>query len=603
MAIAGNILPKGFIIDGKYKVILFIKRGIYGESYRVKGSDGNIYFLKLFNYAKINPSAFDEKNNLLEIEFIKRIKHTNIVSYIDSGEIIFDYKRFGYLVLKFIAGETIEERITREPFSNYYDIKQIIIDVLSGLDYLHSLPDPIIHNGISPQNIMLDLSFENLKAIIIGFGASRSFHQSTKAYSKESLNLNYIAPECFNNLYSPQSDIYSVGVVMYQLIFRLPPWISHLSRSNLDLPENREFIFNERRKPLIFPTTEISLIGYDESVNLILKKALSFDIDTRFKTASEFISALNGEIEVEDIDKLKRVKTSDPNVKKIQSKKSKGKGFDAIAGMKELKEQLRIDVIDALRKPEEYSRYGLTIPNGILLYGPPGCGKTFFAKCLAEEIGFEFMFLTPASLKSKYVNATQENIARLFKEAENKAPIVIFIDEINELLPNREKDNIHEMSISAVNEFLAQMDRTAEKGILIIGATNFPHNLDPAALRSGRLEKKFYIGPPDFEARKKLFEMYLKNRPLEFGIDYARLAELTENYVSADIEYLVNEASRLALKNKSRITMEILELVIKNNKPSISVMELKKYEEIKAKMEGDEKQIKNVKSKMGFKID
>jgi len=146
------------------------------------------------------------------------------------------------------------------------------------------------------------------------------------------------------------------------------------------------------------------------------------------------------------------------------------------------------------------------------------------------------------------------------------------------LLPNREFDDVHEMSKSAANEFLAQMDRTAEKGILIIGATNFPHNIDPAALRSGRLEKKIYIAPPDFEARKLMFEMYLKGRPLDFGIDYDQLSSITENYVSADIELLVNEASRLALKRKTRISMAILTEVIKNTKPSVPLQELKKYE-------------------------
>jgi transitional endoplasmic reticulum ATPase len=146
-------------------------------------------------------------------------------------------------------------------------------------------------------------------------------------------------------------------------------------------------------------------------------------------------------------------------------------------------------------------RYGVTIPNGMLLYGPPGCGKTFFAKHFAEEVGFNFMLATPSTLKSRYINATQENIAKMFEEAEKNAPTIIFIDEINELLPNRDSD-AHEMAKSAVNEMLAQMDRTGEKGIFIIGATNYPDMIDPAMLRAGRLDKKFYLPPPDFEAKK-----------------------------------------------------------------------------------------------------
>ena len=189
----------------------------------------------------------------------------------------------------------------------------------------------------------------------------------------------------------------------------------------------------------------------------------------------------------------------------------------------------------------------------------------------------------------------------MFEEAEKNAPTIIFIDEINELLPNRDSD-AHEMAKSAVNEMLAQMARTGEKGIFIIGATNYPDMIDPAMLRAGRLDKKFYLPPPDFEARKAIFEMTLKNRPLDFGLDYDRLAKLTENYISADItELIVPDAARLALKTKSRISMKILEEVIKNTKPSVPLHELKKYEVIKAKMDGENIEQKNERPRIGFK--
>jgi transitional endoplasmic reticulum ATPase len=594
-----GILPKGFSINDKYSILLFIKQGSNAETYRVKGNDGKLYFLKLFNYSKLHRSAFDSDNNLLEIELLKNVKHENIVSYKDSGEVIYESKKFGYLVLNFIAGETLAERISREMFNNYYDVQQVISDVLKGLSYLHSLPEPIIHNEITPQNIMLDLSSDVTKAKLIDFGFARSFHQSTKAYNKVGLNLNYVASECFNGLYSPQSDIFSVGAVMYQTLFGLPPWFKDISKFQADRTNAEETVLHERSKPLSFPKISDDFVGYDEKVSYILKKALSHDTENRFQTANEFLDAINGDIDVEDIDKVQKFKSDDKPEKKIQSKKAKGKGFDAIAGMKELKAQLQLDVIDALHSPEEYAKYGVTIPNGMLLYGPPGCGKTFFAKHFAEEVGFNFMLATPSTLKSRYINATQENIAKMFEEAEKNAPTIIFIDEINELLPNRDSD-AHEMAKSAVNEMLAQMDRTGEKGIFIIGATNYPDMIDPAMLRAGRLDKKFYLPPPDFEARKSMFEMYLKNRPLDFGLDYDQLSRLTEHYVSADIELLVNEASRLALKNKTRISMAILTEVIKNNKPSVPLQELKKYELIKAKMDGENIEQKNERPRIGF---
>ena len=189
----------------------------------------------------------------------------------------------------------------------------------------------------------------------------------------------------------------------------------------------------------------------------------------------------------------------------------------------------------------------------------------------------------------------------MFKEAEENAPTIIFIDEMNELVPNREGD-VHEMSRSAVNEMLAQMDRTGEKSIFIIGATNYPNMIDPAILRTGRLDKKYYLSPPDKEARKAMFEMYLKERPYDFGLNYDHLAQLTENYVSSDIKMIVDDASRKALKLHSRITMKILEETIKTIRPSVSLSELQKYEKIRAMMNGETPKTENKeRPKIGFR--
>ncbi len=595
-----NILSKGFSIDGKYKVLLFIKEGNYAQTYRIKGNEGKLYFLKLFNFSKLHRTAFDTSNNIIEIELLKNLKHPNIISYKDNGEFIIENKKYSYLVLEFIAGETLADKISREPFTTIYDIKQTVSGVLNGLKYLHNLKEPIIHNEIVLQNVMLDLSEDIPVPKIIDFGFSRSFLQSTKSFNKEGLNLNYVASECFNNLYSPQSDLFSVGALLYHLLYGYAPWFKDISKYQADRIKMEDTILEERKKPLSFPKVDNRIIDYDESITKIIKKALHADTEIRFKSAEEFLQALAGEIEVEDIDTVKKVKSDDKDEKKIKTQKAKGKGFDAIAGLQELKAEMKKAVIDVLHNPEKAEKYGAKIPNGMILYGPPGCGKTFFAKHFAEEVGFNFTLATPSTLKSRYVNATQENIAKMFEEAEKNAPTIIFIDEINELLPNRDSE-AHEMSKSAVNEMLAQMDRTGEKGIFIIGATNYPDMIDPAMLRSGRLEKKFYLPPPDFPLRKALFEMSLQKRSkvLDFGIDYERLATLTENYVSSDIESIVNDATSIAMSDDSRITMTLLEKIILNFKP-FPQEELKKYQLLKAKMDGKNIEAKNERPRIGF---
>ena len=595
------ILPKNFLVEEKYTVLLFIKEGCNAETYRIKGKDSKLYFLKLFNYSKLHRYAFDNENNLVEIEFLKAIKHPNIVSYIDSGELIFEGKKFGYLVLNFIAGETLAEKISREKIESVYDLKQIISAVLNGLNYLHSLPDPVIHNEITPQNIMLDLSGDIPQAKIIDFGFARSFHQSSKTYNKEGLNLNYVASECFNNFYSPQSDLYSVGVLMYHLLFGMPPWFKEISKFKADRSKAEDVIIEERKKPISFPKVSSEIVDFDESVLKILKKALQQDPENRFQSANEFTQALNGEIEIEDVDTVKTVKSGDKVENKIKNQNAKGKGFEAIAGLDELKAEMKKSVIDVLQNPEKAEKFGAKIPNGMVLYGPPGCGKTFFAKHFAEEVGFNFILATPSTLKSRYINATQENIAKMFEDAEKNAPTIIFIDEINELLPKRDSDS-HEMAKSAVNEMLAQMDRTGEKGIFIVGATNYPDMIDPAMLRSGRLEKKFYLPPPDFKLRKALFEMSLNSRRkvLDFGIDFDKLSNLTEHYVSSDIESIVNDASSKAMADDTRISMTLLETIIKSYNP-FPKEELRKYELIKAKLNGENIDKNNERPRIGFK--
>ena len=595
-----SILSKDFSINGKYKILLFIKQGNNAETYRVKGNDKKLYFLKLFNYSKLHHSSFDADNSLLEIEIIKNLNNQNLVKYVDSGELFLENKRYGYLVLDFIAGETLSEKIKREPISSLYDVKQIIGGVLRGLNYLHNLPSPIIHNEITPHNIMLDLSSDDPIVKIIDFGYARLFHSSTRAFNKEGLNLNYVASECFHNIFSPQSDVFSVGVLMYQILFGITPWTNEISKFRATRGNVEELILEERKNPLAFPNIENKIADFDDSILQILKKALHHDPENRFKSADEFEKALKGEIEIEEI----KEQIDQPIVesKKVSTSLKKAKGFTAIAGMNKLKDQLKNDVIDVIENPEEYKKHNLGLPNGMLLYGPPGCGKTFFAERFAEEAGYNFIKVVSSDIASIYVHGSQEKIGNLFKDAREKAPTILYFDELDAMVPNREKLNNQSQS-GEVNEFLSQLDNIGESGVFVIGSTNKPDLIDKAVLRAGRLEKWFYIPPPDLEARKSMFEIYLKDRPLDFGINYGKLAELTENYVSSDIKLLIDEASRKTIRDKTkRISMETLEFIIKNQRPTVPLSELKKYEEMRKKIEDEIDESKsNERPRIGFK--
>ena len=583
---------------GNYTVAFSHKQGAYAETYRVKDTSGKTRFLKLINYSKLNRNQIDDNGRVIEVEIAKQLHHHNLCQFVDSGNMMMNGSQYAWFVTEFVSGETLSQRIIRDDEISVYEIKTIAKAVLSALSFLHSQPVPIIHNEVTIQNVMLNLAggLNDLK--LIDFGHARFLNQAPCKLDLEELNPFCLAPERFSGVCSVQTDLYSVGVMMYQLLYGTFPWFIAVSSKNGQ--DAVDLILSARDKELDLPSIEKYELD-DQLVNVIAK-SLSYDSKDRFQSADEFIKAIDGEVKIErQFTKRKILSQQQSDNTPVSSTiKKKGEGFAAVAGMEELKQQMREEVIEPLNNPEEYRRYGVTIPNGMLLYGPPGCGKTFFAKHFAEEVGFNFIFITPATLKSRYVNATQENIAKMFKEAEEKAPTVIFIDEMNELVPNRDGGDVHEMSKSAVNEMLAQMDRTGEKGVFVIGATNYPNMIDPAILRAGRLDKKYYIGVPDAEARAALFKLYLEKRPYDFGLDYQLLADMTKNYVSADIQLIVNDASRQALKQHCKITMNILESTIKNTLPSLSVNELNKYERIRAMMNGETASKTKERSRIGF---
>ena len=253
---------------------------------------------------------------------------------------------------------------------------------------------------------------------------------------------------------------------------------------------------------------------------------------------------------------------------KVQRSKPGEGGFADIAGMESLKEELNKRVIWVLKDKEKAEKYRLSPPNGMLLYGPPGCGKTFFAQKFAEESGFNDLLVNGSDLGSIYVHGTQGKIAELFKKAEESAPTVICFDEFDAFVPNRgSQDASHKAD--EVNEFLSQLNNCAQRGIFVIGTTNRMELIDPAVLRKGRLDLHVEVPAPDKETRKKMFQIHLKDRPLEDNLDLDHLAEMTDGYASSDIAFLVNEAAMVAALADELIGEKFLEDAIRNNPSSL----------------------------------
>ena len=247
----------------------------------------------------------------------------------------------------------------------------------------------------------------------------------------------------------------------------------------------------------------------------------------------------------------------------IKEDLTSAKGFECIAGMEDLKRQLIADVINPLKHPENFKKFNVSIPNGIILFGPPGCGKTFIIRKLAEELGYNYFEVKHSDLATPYIHGSVSNIGKVFDVAKQNAPSLLFFDEISALLPNRV--NLQEPGApykeEEVDEFLMQLNDAADSRILVVGATNYIDRLDPAAIRPGRFDKKIYVPPPDFDARKSLFKMGLSNRPFDKHIDFDYLAKITEGFTCADIiEDVVESAARAAANlNREQIDQALLQ--------------------------------------------
>lgn len=233
-------------------------------------------------------------------------------------------------------------------------------------------------------------------------------------------------------------------------------------------------------------------------------------------------------------------------------------GFADVAGFDELKHRLSDEVIWPLKNKAKAAKYRITPPSGMLLYGPAGCGKTFFAQKFAEETGFSFKLIVPSDIGGMIIHETQKKVAELFEEAQREAPCIICFDEIDAMVPRRTSTPGLEYQNTEVNEFLAQMNNCGEKGIFIIGTTNNKDLIDPAALRTGRLDYHVEIPKPDRIQRAELFRVCLQNRPMGSDIDFESLAMSTDGFTASDIAFVVNKAALAAAKADLLISMDIV---------------------------------------------
>jgi len=268
--------------------------------------------------------------------------------------------------------------------------------------------------------------------------------------------------------------------------------------------------------------------------------------------------------------------------------------WDDIGGYDAIKQELREIVEWPMKYRHYFDELGVEPPKGILLFGPPGVGKTLFAKAVATESGANFIAVRGPELLSKWVGESEKAIREIFKKARMAAPCVVFFDEIDSIAPAR-GSRLGDSGVTdrMVNQLLAEMDGIGTlKGVVVMAATNRPDILDPALLRPGRFDRIIYVPPPDIKARVEIFKVHTKKIKLSSDVNLEELAKRTEGYTGADIAAVVREAAMLALREtiKERtpsakpVSTRHFEEALKRIPPSLGPDDVRRYEEMAKKL-------------------
>jgi len=252
---------------------------------------------------------------------------------------------------------------------------------------------------------------------------------------------------------------------------------------------------------------------------------------------------------------MQAMKFGESKAKNINSKdKRKKTTFKDVAGIEEAKEEL-YEIVDFLKRPKKYIALGAKIPKGVLLIGPPGCGKTLIARAVAGEANVPFFHISGSEFVEMFVGVGASRVRDLFKKAKKSLPAILFIDEIDAVGRQRGAGvgGSHDEREQTLNQILVELDGFEPNiGLIVIAATNRPDILDPALLRPGRFDRKVVLNLPDIKQRNDILKIHVKGKPLKTNVNLRNVAERTAGFSGADLESLLNEAAILAAKNNKR---------------------------------------------------
>ena len=578
----------------------------YREVYEATDGEKKVF---LTVYDNVNMPKCLQGDSIQEFDIVQSLVNEVFPKYITHGDVTVNGKRVSYMATEYFKAQPLKDFCGKLPTK---DFLEILFHILIALKELLYKTEGGGHYNITTETIRVAKNEDGTyQTHIVGLEHAGKACNGSTPFDTETLNHCFRAPETMLGRFSNATDVYSLGMVISFMLQGILPYDIDESMSKTEIMKRVK-----QSQPNIM---------FSDKYRVIAEKALKKNVSERYKDVGNLGFALSMIMEVDnpnmfrcfsDENKKRKIgegirygnpcvinkeNKSDRQQEQLSSQDIKlnvtmttrmGDGFRAVAGMAELKRQLKRDFVDIVSNRELAKQFSILPPN-LILYGPPGTGKSYIAQRLSEETGLECCEIKPSDLASIWIHGSQKLIQQLFttaiqKAKTNKRGCLVVIDEIDALVPKRTADD-HNHRAGEVAEFLTQLNDCVEKNVYVIGTTNRLDSIDAAIIRKGRIDQVIFIGMPDEECRKELFEIELNKRPHNEEINYAELVHLTNGFTSSDISYIVKETARNAFeaslcsadKQVVKINQTMLEEVIRKTRPSVSSSEVKQYERMR----------------------